>query len=60
MVVTLQPFLIHLTRLLSKNYTKSALKTTFYLNVTETADNKLNIIEKMIYYPFMSCFTLSI
>ena len=29
MVVTLQPFLIHLTRLLSKNYTKSALKTSF-------------------------------
>ena len=60
MVVTLQPFLTHLTRLLSKNYTKSALKKNFYLNVTETADNKLNIIEEMIYYPFMSCFTLSI
>ena len=50
MVVTLQPFLIHLTRLLSKNYTKSALKTTFYLNTTETKillkDENMNCRQK--------------
>ncbi len=35
MVVALQPFSIQFTRFLSKNHEKH-IKTTFYLNVTET------------------------
>ncbi len=56
MVVTLQPFLLQFSRFLSE-YHKKHIKTTFYLNVTEShlQSSGITVKDTLIYYSVMGC-----